>query len=714
MKTVKAIGNSLAFGGIIFLIILFVFDQRLHIPAALQVIGRMHPLLLHFPIVLIVISFISYWIKPVAALENIWESVRLFAALTAIGSAIMGLMLSKEQANSGDIILWHKWSGISLALVAYVLYQFHNQIAQQQLAAKSIASVSLLLLMVTGHWGATLTHGEDYLTLPLMASKTISIKPEDAEIYNHSVGLLFQSKCGKCHQGNNNKGALSLSDSMGIVKGGKSGFFVVANDLNKSLLFQRLSLPLDDKKHMPPPNHPQLSQDEILLLQAWVKAGMPFKQRILDRPQDDSLRIFATAYSTPYFATSTEEVYAFEAADASTIKKLSNNFRVIKQIGQNSPALAVSFYGKNNYSSALLQELEPVKTQIIQLYLSKMPVSDKDLQWISGLPNLRRLNVNYSDITDEGVKLLSNMQNLTAVSFSGTAVTASGIKALIANPKIKELYVWDSKVSRSDVVNLNKAFPKVQIDNGYLEMDTMKVKLNVPFVDVESGFLKNDTQIVVKHLLKGVTLRYTLDGSDPDSSTGKVYTGPVTVSAPLTFTIKASKESWVNSDAVKRDFLKVGYPIVNTKFIKAADKRYNKDSATALTDLDLGDAEDKGNKWLGFINNDAEIAFDMGATKTINNVLVNTLHHLPARVFPPVYIAVQGSLDGKKWNTLKYFKPETPEKDMAVVANMYKFDFPETKARYVKLIAKPLMKAPEWHVGKGKSCWFFVSEVVVN
>jgi uncharacterized membrane protein len=714
MKTVKAIGNGLAFGGIIFLVMLFLFDQRLHIPAAVQVIGRMHPLLLHFPIVLILISFISYWIKPIPVLENTWEMVRLFAAVTAIGSAIMGLLLSKEQTNGGDIILWHKWSGISLAAIAWILYQFHEQISQQPWVSKSIASSSLLLLVMTGHWGATLTHGEDYLTQPLMASKTISIKPEEAEVYAHAVGVILQSKCGKCHQGGNKKGALSMEDSIGIVKGGKSGSFVVAGDIVKSLLFQRLSLPMDDKKHMPPPNHPQLSPDEILLLQEWVKAGMPFKQKILERPEDDSLRIIATAFSTPFFAPSTEEVFAFQPADASTVNKLRNNYRVIKQIGQHSPALAVSFYGRNNYTSALLQELEPIKTQIIQLYVSKMPVSDKDVQWISKLPNLKRLNLNYSDITDQGLQYLVGMQNLHALSVSGTAVTNNGIQALLANKHIKELYVWDSKVTDLEFAAMVKEFPGIKIDDGFIGLDTMKVQLNLPTVDVESGFLRNDTLITIKHPIKGVTIKYTLDGTDPDSANGINYTGPVTVSAPSTFSVKAFKPKWVTSNLISRNFLKVGYPIVQTKFIKAADSRYNKDSANVLTDLDLGDPMDKGSKWLGFINKDAEVQFDLGEVKSVKNILINALDYTDARIFPPIYLGVLGSKDGKHWEVLQSVKPQMPDKNMAQAAHMYTFNFPEKKARYVKLIGKPLMKAPKWHQGSGKSCWFFVNEIVVN
>jgi hypothetical protein len=45
-------------------------------------------------------------------------------------------------------------------------------------------------------------------------------------------------------------------------------------------------------------------------------------------------------------------------------------------------------------------EKKPIKEQIVHLYAAKMPVSDADVSWISKLPNLKRLNVNYSNMDD--------------------------------------------------------------------------------------------------------------------------------------------------------------------------------------------------------------------------------------------------------------------------------------------------------------------------
>ena len=142
---------------------------------------------------------------------------------------------------------------------------------------------------------------------------------------------------------------------------------------------------------MPPSDKPQLTTAELAILEAWIQKGAPFETKITSINSADTLRILAEEYIKPYLAK--EEKYDFDAASEATIEKLKSNYRVIKQLGEKSPALAVSFYGQTQYNSSNLTELDPIKEQIVHLYAAKMPVSDADVSWISKLPNLKRLNV---------------------------------------------------------------------------------------------------------------------------------------------------------------------------------------------------------------------------------------------------------------------------------------------------------------------------------
>jgi uncharacterized membrane protein len=240
------------------LLFLFVFESQLKIPAWLQVVGRMHPLLLHFPIVLVAISLFSYWMPAKdASQENAWALIRLFAAFTAISAAIMGLLLAIEKTDSGDTLLYHKWSGLLTAIIAYILYSFQTFIQKRIRLAKAVSVLTALLLLATGHWGATVTHGENYLTGPILSQEKKMVDLQQATIFADIILPVFKEKCGRCHVGNNQKGGLSLADSIGIMKGGKNGNAMVAGDLLRSLIISRIHLPLDDKKHMPVSDKPQ-------------------------------------------------------------------------------------------------------------------------------------------------------------------------------------------------------------------------------------------------------------------------------------------------------------------------------------------------------------------------------------------------------------------------------------------------------------------------
>ena len=141
MKWIEKVASSLAFAGLFLLGILFVFDDKLQIPVWLQVAGRMHPLLLHLPITLLLISIVTSFIPDNPSTQSIFNHVRLFGALTAIFTAIMGILLASEEGTSGDTLQWHKWSGTSVALLAWILYSYHNYIQSNKKLAASSAVV---------------------------------------------------------------------------------------------------------------------------------------------------------------------------------------------------------------------------------------------------------------------------------------------------------------------------------------------------------------------------------------------------------------------------------------------------------------------------------------------------------------------------------------------------------------------------------------------
>jgi len=98
--------------------------------------------------------------------------------------------------------------------------------------------------------------------------------PDTLEYYNTKVVPVFEANCYRCHGGMNHRGGLSMATKAGMLKGGHDGSVLVPGHPEDSLLIKliRHEGPKDDPMPMPP-NRPKISDADIAVVTAWVKAG---------------------------------------------------------------------------------------------------------------------------------------------------------------------------------------------------------------------------------------------------------------------------------------------------------------------------------------------------------------------------------------------------------------------------------------------------------
>src|SRR5436190_4692710 len=323
MQIFKKIGESILFGGIFFLLFILAFEQKLMLPTWLKVVGRMHPVFLHFPIVLLLLSFFTLWL-PLKNPQDPWLNIlRLVAALAATITAIMGLLLSLEEDQSLSVLQWHKWFGVSVALLGFIFYHTHHYFSRKKLAGKSFTVIAAIGIILTGHFGADITHGDNYLLAPVTNEKKI-VPLDKAIVYDDVIKPILQEKCITCHGESAMKGGLLLADTTSILKGGKTGPLFIAGQAPLSLLIKRIHLPLEDKHHMPPKTKAQLTDDEAALLYAWIQSGAAMNQKLISLPADDTFKILAARYLSPAANNINATVYDFPAASESILKSLNS------------------------------------------------------------------------------------------------------------------------------------------------------------------------------------------------------------------------------------------------------------------------------------------------------------------------------------------------------------------------------------------------------
>ena len=224
MQKITKFGSAILFGSMVFLLFLVVFERILHIPGWLAVAGRMHPMFLHFPIVLLLLSFFTVWIPKGKDHTDQWLNLlRLIAALSAAITAIMGMLLSLEDGRSGDLLQQHKWGGVLVAIFGFLFYSYFPLLSKRVIFTRSFTVIATLVIIVTGHWGADLTHGEDYVLAPIKKNEIRTVPPEQAIIFADVIQPILEKKCVSCHGEASIKGELLLSDLKGVLAGGKSG-----------------------------------------------------------------------------------------------------------------------------------------------------------------------------------------------------------------------------------------------------------------------------------------------------------------------------------------------------------------------------------------------------------------------------------------------------------------------------------------------------------
>ncbi|MDP2413565.1 c-type cytochrome domain-containing protein [Daejeonella sp.] len=709
-------GNILLFLNTL-IVFLLIFENELIIPGWLQPLGRMHPMLLHFPIVLLLVSlimeFFQFKINEDSRVfyKSITSRIMFAGILLAAITVIMGIFLSLEDSyEGGEVLNWHKWSGVSIVFLASLIFIFRASIWYNDAMTKAGAIILSFTIVLAGHFGAVLTHGENFVLEPITKSQLVPI--EQALVYDHVIQPIFQEKCVSCHSDEKLKGKLKLTDSASIMKGGKTGKLYVPGDPKVSLLLERIHMPLSNKKHMPPSGKPQLSPEEVRILFQWIKDRPDFKKRVMDLPANDSLRILAAARLKPFVKVG--EDYDFAAADEETIEDLNNFYRMVSPVSRESPALAVSFFSKNAYNSKSLEELSEIKEQIVSLRLSRMPVKDEDLDFISKLKELRKLDLNFTDINGSGLQDLSALKKLQVLSLSGTKVKVQQLLPLISNKNLRELSVWNTSLTEKDILQLKKVNSSLNIITGFKDDGTTLIQLSKPFLKNNSRVFLSRTNVQLNHPRKDVIIRYTLDGKDPDSLTSPVFKKDIMITENAVIRAKAYKAGWKSSEVSNFTFYRSAFKPDSISLLSIPDINYKGNGTKTLIDGQLAETDINNTNWQGFKEKDMIVILNFKKPAMISSTVLNSIVNVNSSVFPPGRIEVYGGSDLNNLKLLNSYDPKMPAQEDPQQSNKYEVKFKPALVSYLKIIAKPVKKLPSWHPAKGKPAFILFDEILIN
>ncbi|TXE03286.1 hypothetical protein ESV85_20335, partial [Algoriphagus aquimarinus] len=143
-----------------------------------QFIGRLHPMIVHFPIALIVVAGLMELFTFGKFNSKIRPGILILAAIGAISAIIaapMGWLLASNEGTTGELLDLHQWIGIGTAVLSLITLFFLSKIRSnpnptQIKAFRSTLFLTAICVSVAGHFGGSLTHGADFLTEVLPSS----------------------------------------------------------------------------------------------------------------------------------------------------------------------------------------------------------------------------------------------------------------------------------------------------------------------------------------------------------------------------------------------------------------------------------------------------------------------------------------------------------------------------------------------------------------
>ena len=699
-RSTPVLENILFFWAGLTAILLF-GGEGLLLPSWLQVVGRLHPLVLHFPIVVLLIGCLLLWIKE-GTLRTYAPTFLLIGANFAGITVVAGLLLATEDYE-GDALAWHKWTAVGSLALAITLY-FLRTLAL--IPRRLVSSALALLLILAGHFGANLTHGEDFLLAPLRPTLDKEMPLAQAEVFRDVVQPILAAKCLSCHKEGKIKGELRMDHLEGIQKGGKSGPFVLAGNTEQSLLIQRIHLPLENEEHMPPKNKLQLTEEEIEILRLWVLSGAGYTQKVVDLPKEEPLfQLVASRFSS-------EKTYPFSPADEETVAKLNNFFRKIKPIYPGSPALEVAYYGSSTFDPASLSELSSIKNQVVKLTLSRMPLQQTDLGLIADFQNLEELYLNFTDVSGQQLSFIKKLPKLEQLALSGNLLDETGTKTLSKMTQLKKLFVWQTGLSDKVKNELSKALPNTKIEVGFDDKGIIYA-LNPPKITVKDVLFAGQTEVLLSHPIPSVEIRYTLDGSLPDSLSSAIYKAPLILKKSTQVRTRAYAKNWIGSLDAKALLVQKGMLPTSFSLASPPSPNFAAKGAASLFDGIKGPLVHLNGDWLGFTDNAFDLQLSVNPQSVPRSVEISLLIQESAFIFPPQAVTIWTGSKGK-WTQVSIEQPATSTSIGDPRYSLLSYTLPSAPFDQIRIKLNPIAKLPAWHPGSGSKGWVFVDEILLH
>lgn len=446
-------------------------------------LGRFHPLVVHLPIGILLLAGLMQIISLkgknyVRALNPAISFTLFWGGISSLGAIIIGWLLSLQGGYDENTLFWHKWLGILLTVLSFFAWLLKtNKIRFQKSVFFIILGIVIVLVGVTGHLGGNLTHGDTYLIqyapnfikniagLEIKTNNDLyaNMHPDSIQVFPYLIQPILDKKCTSCHNSNKLEGGLLLTNYKEIFKGGDNGTIVNTKTPFKSEWLNRVTLPKEHKKFMPPRGNP-MTYGEIQIIEWWMRNGADSisKFNFSMELDEELINTLLRDYNLDYNPKAHYEKVKVDSLPMSAISEIAKNNFTIDVMGETSNMVSVTYQG-DSIKISQIEKLLLAKNQITWLDLSNCNLTDEMLDFIKDFTNLTRLNIHSNPLTDGSIHYIENFKHLTSLNMYNTDITDVSLKKLVMLPSLTKIFIWKTDITNQEMQDISDKYSHIEI-----------------------------------------------------------------------------------------------------------------------------------------------------------------------------------------------------------------------------------------------------------
>lgn len=439
-----------------------------------ELIGRLHPLLVHLPIgifTLLLIIEILTSLNFFLYLADATKFILRLGIITAILSLITGYILSYEGSNNQNQVDNHMWMAIATTSFYGIYFLWKGLIDSKPVLKWPVIAILSTSLVLTGHQGGVLTHGAGFLQLSRQVEDIKSWPApvisdiEKANVYADLVQYTLNTKCVSCHGEEKQKGKLRLDGVKWIETAGKSGKSINRTEPESSELLKRILLEEVHDEHMPPKGKIQLNEFEKSILQWWVKTGASFDKTVSETGADSAILASISKFKTSLTKTTSS---IKQRADVPEVKptilaEIRKAGWIISPIAEKSNYLRATSYNLEMPVDQAVDMLQKAGNNIIELKLSAKGLNDNVLTTIATFGNLEKLWLDNNQITEKGFIKIENLSHLEFLNAASTDLNEASLKTLSKIKTLRKIIAVNTRIESNAFKKIGIQYPNLEI-----------------------------------------------------------------------------------------------------------------------------------------------------------------------------------------------------------------------------------------------------------